>query len=72
MAFFSDTNTQSAGLGARVSHIFANLVETLQRRKLARTTYAELAALSDRELADLGMVRADIRRVAREAAQGAL
>lgn len=32
-------------------------------------TAAELNALSNRELADLGILRADIQRVAREAAK---
>jgi uncharacterized protein YjiS (DUF1127 family) len=32
-------------------------------------TVAELNALSNRELADLGILRADIQRVAREAAK---
>ncbi len=72
MAFFTDTHTQSAGLVARIAHAFSNLTETMQRRKLARATYAELAALTDRELSDLGLSRGDIRRVAQEAAQGAL
>jgi uncharacterized protein YjiS (DUF1127 family) len=36
-----------------------------------RRNLAELAALSDRELSDVGIHRADIRRIAREAAQTA-
>jgi uncharacterized protein YjiS (DUF1127 family) len=36
-----------------------------------RQTYEELEALSDRELADLGLSRHSIRDVAREAAYGA-
>lgn len=43
----------------------------LLRRKLAeRRIYADLAARTDRELADIGVMRADLRRVAREAARG--
>jgi len=38
------------------------------RRRVYRTTYGELAGLRDRELADLGLTRGDIKRVAREAA----
>ena len=34
-----------------------------------RQTFRELAALNDRELADLGLGRRDIRTVARQAAQ---
>jgi uncharacterized protein YjiS (DUF1127 family) len=39
---------------------------------MARTTYTELSSLGDRELRDLGMTRADLRRVARDAAEGKL
>ncbi len=38
--------------------------------KVYRKTFAELNALSDRELTDLGLGRTDIRRVARDAAYG--
>ena len=36
------------------------------RRKRFAATYAELASLSDRDLADLRIARAEIRRIARE------
>ena len=72
MAFFTDTQTQTAGFTAKLAHMFETLSDTMKRRKIARTTYAELAGLSDRELNDLGISRGDIRRLAREAAQGAL
>ncbi|MDF1715953.1 MAG: DUF1127 domain-containing protein [Sulfitobacter sp.] len=36
--------------------------------RLYRSTYAELSALSNRELADLGLHRSELRRVALEAA----
>ncbi|ASP22792.1 hypothetical protein ANTHELSMS3_04188 [Antarctobacter heliothermus] len=56
------------GLGAR----FANLVEALQaraaRRKIYRETYSELASLSNRDLADLGLARSEIGRIAWQAA----
>jgi uncharacterized protein YjiS (DUF1127 family) len=40
----------------------------LRRRRIYSRTQAELSALTDRELADLGISRFDIARVAREAA----
>jgi len=46
----------------------AGLRARLARHRKYRQTVAELAALSERELSDLGLSRADIRRVAREAA----
>ncbi|WP_390910355.1 DUF1127 domain-containing protein [Pseudosulfitobacter sp. SM2401] len=40
----------------------------LARRKVYRATYSELAALSDRDLNDLGIRRSNIKRMAMEAA----
>ena len=49
------------------------MFETLKTRintwKRYNRTVSELAALSNRELADLGIMRADINRIAREAAR---
>lgn len=45
------------------------LNQALMRRKSYNQTVFELSACSDRELADMGIVRCDIRRVARSAAQ---
>jgi uncharacterized protein YjiS (DUF1127 family) len=49
------------------------MFETLKTRystwKRFSRTVSELEALSNRELADLGIMRADIARVAREAAR---
>lgn len=67
LATANTTNAQS-GLGAR----FAGFVDHLQarraRRRIFNQTYSELAALSNRELADLGLARSEIRRVAWQAA----
>lgn len=41
-----------------------------KRRRVYRQTFAELDALSDRELADLGLHRSLIRAVAKDAAYG--
>ena len=53
----------SFGLGA----LRARLADALERRRAYRQTMHELRWLSDRELADLGLMRCDIDRVAREA-----
>lgn len=42
----------------------------LAKRKVFHTTRRELAALSDRDLNDLGIARFDINRLAMEAAYG--
>ena len=44
--------------------------DTLARRKAYRATYHELSMLTDRDLADLGIPRSSIRRLALEAAHG--
>lgn len=45
-------------------------LQTLERRRIYRTTRGELAILSDRELRDLGIPRSNIKRLALEAANG--
>ena len=54
-----------------VGNLVADLRDHLARRALYRQTVRELAMLSDRELADLGINRAMIRGIAHEAAWGA-
>lgn len=70
MAFATETQSFSASLGQRFNAFRTQLIEAAQRRKMYRTTVDELSALSNRDLADLGLGRADIRRVALEAAYG--
>lgn len=42
------------------------LTSQLRKWHTYRRTYAELMALTDRELADLGFSRYDVKRIARE------
>ncbi len=76
MAFFTDTHHRDAGLMERattaLSHWLSGVADTLARRRMARTTFTELSSLGDRDLRDLGLTRADLRRVARDAAEGKL
>lgn len=53
-----------------VLQTWSKLAEKLQRRAVYRTTFAELDALSDRDLNDLGLARYDIPAVSNEAAYG--
>lgn len=53
-------------VGARYAQIRAALADRTERRRKYRQTLAELRVLSDRELADIGIPRAHIRRVALE------
>lgn len=54
----------------RIRGAVRNLGEEMVRRKVYRTTLTELSALTNRELADLGMNRAELGRIAYEAAYG--
>ncbi len=44
--------------------------EGLAKREVYQRTYHELTSLTDRDLADIGISRHDIRRLAKEAAYG--
>lgn len=44
--------------------------QALAKRRVYRTTLSELAALTDRDLRDLGIPRSHIKRLALEAAYG--
>ncbi len=69
MAYQTETLLHGqSGLSARFTAFSADLRARLARRAAFRTTLRELSALSDRELADLGLNRSVIRRVAYQAA----
>ncbi len=68
MANATYIRTADTGLLARVEMLLQSGAQALRRYRIQSRTQAELAALSDRELADLGIARVDIRRVARTAA----
>ncbi|WP_416236548.1 DUF1127 domain-containing protein [Pseudorhodobacter sp.] len=68
----SSTVGSSAGLGlmGRVAGMFKSAGEAMRRRRVYNQTVSELRALSTRELADLGLSRSMITRIALEAAYG--
>jgi len=70
MAYVSNTNATSLSLVQRFEEFRAQLVEAAAQRKIYRATVAELSELSNRELADLGLHRSMIKRIALEAAYG--
>ena len=76
MAFFIDTHSREAGFGARLASTVADMLngvaKIMARRNVARTTFNELAALSNAELADMGLARCQIRRIALETARNAV
>lgn len=54
---------------ARLQRVFARLRARLAEERRYRRTLRELMSLSDQELDDIGLSRARIREVAREAAR---
>lgn len=71
MAYATDIRHGDHGLLDRVSALFKAFGEARAQRKVYRETAKELNALSTRDLADLGISRAEIPFIAREAAYGA-
>lgn len=66
MAYASDIRTANASLTDRFAALTKNLGVRFARYKTYRQTLNELAALSDADLRDLGLCRAQIRSVAYE------
>ena len=68
------TQTQHATGGSAwlwLGNLRTTLADRAAKHRLYRQTLSELASLTDRDLADLGIHRADIRDVAANAAYGA-
>lgn len=65
MATLTTNPTAATGFFA---NILAPVFDQMMKRRIYRTTVAELSRLSARELDDLGITRSDINRIAREAA----
>ena len=70
MAYVNSSRAASFSLADRISGFLALTKASLARRAVFNQTVRELNTLTDRELADLGIARADIRAVAHEAAYG--
>lgn len=71
MAYANETHRShaaGASLWDRLAELRAGLGERVAKYRMYRATLSELASLSDRDLADLGLHRTMIDDVAREAA----
>ncbi len=66
MAYASDIQNAPHGITDRFAALIKNLGARYARYKTYRSTLNELAALSNAELRDLGLCRAQIRSVAYE------
>jgi uncharacterized protein YjiS (DUF1127 family) len=70
MAYVNSTRAGQSSVVERFAGVFANVSAALQRRRIYAQTLNELRALSNRELADLGIARSMITEIARDAAYG--
>lgn len=70
MAFATDIRPAATGFGARITNLRSELATRYAQYRVYRTTLNELADLTDRDLADLGIARSMIKGIAIEAAYG--
>ena len=70
MAYIKSSRAASFSLADRISGFVALTKANFARRAVFNQTVRELNSLTDRELADLGIARADIFAISREAAYG--
>lgn len=71
MAYVNSTSIARKGLMDRIVVLKDAVLTAVHQRRVYNKTVAELGALTDRELSDLGIARAMIREIAHEAAYGA-
>lgn len=70
MAYVGTSRQDTVTIGDRIVALFKVMNQAMQRRLAYVQTLEELNALGDRDLADLGIERNDLRTVARQAAYG--
>ena len=70
MAYVVSTRRSGISLADLLANVTVNVKAALARRAIYTRTLAELNALSDRDLSDLGISRYQIGDLAREAAYG--
>lgn len=69
MTYFTDASTSTVAQPSRIAAFFDAISLKLRQRRVYRQTFNELCTMTDRDLRDLGMSRADFRRISREAAE---
>ena len=72
MAYLTTTTANDSAILARITGAIDTLTTRIKQRKLYRETFDGLSALSNRELADLGLDRSELRAVAWDAARNAI
>lgn len=68
MAYVNTTNAPTTSFFARIGTAFDALATRYKNYRLYRETFEGLSALSNRELADLGLNRGELRQVSWDAA----
>ena len=68
MTYVNTTHSYEIGLIQRLRNALDLIRASAAQRRVYNTTVRELAALGDRDLADLGIHRSNIRAIAYEAA----
>ncbi len=68
---YKTTTPAGASIWQRLSEMAATLSERRAQHRAYASTVNQLVALSDRDLTDMGIHRADIHDIARQAAYGA-
>jgi uncharacterized protein YjiS (DUF1127 family) len=71
MTYVTSTRATGLSIAQRFADIRTRMADAAAKRKIYRTTVAELDGLGDRDLLDLGIHRSMIRSIAHEAAYGA-
>ncbi len=71
MAYATNTRAFGATLSQRISEARAALADRYAKYSTYKATLNELAALTDRDLTDLGISRSMIQSIATQAAYGA-
>ena len=70
MAYATETRAAGGSLVQKISEFRAHIADRFAKYQTYRETMNELGSLTDRDLADLGLSRGDMHRVAVEAAYG--
>ncbi|KIN64573.1 hypothetical protein Z946_3465 [Sulfitobacter noctilucicola] len=71
MAYLNTSAAQGSTFGFRAAAIFQNIATRIRQRRIYNETFDGLSALSNRDLADLGLHRCNLRQIARESAYNA-
>lgn len=70
MAYVNTNSIARKGFADRLAYLKDVVLTAINQRRVYTRTVAELNALTDRELTDLGISRLSITEIAREAAYG--